>query len=59
MRSPAGLVLFSVTPWLESLPQTPPLAMSHGSKCTHLLKKKRGGTLSHEGYEEIFNSVRQ
>lgn len=26
---------------------------------TSIKKKKGGGTLSHEGYEEIFNSVRQ
>lgn len=39
VHSLAGLMLDSVTPPLE-LPRTPPLAMSHGSKSTLLLKKK-------------------
>lgn len=39
VHSPAGLMLVSVTPLIE-FPPAPPLAMSHSSKSTLLLKKK-------------------
>lgn len=39
VHSPAGLMLVSATPLIE-FPPAPPLAMSHSSKSTLLLKKK-------------------
>lgn len=53
-------MLVSVTPLIE-FPPAPPLAMTHSSKSTLLLKKKTekqwGKTRSHHSYQEIFNSI--
>lgn len=48
-------MLDPVIPPLE-LPQTPPLAMSHGSKSTLLLKKK---TKKQWGKQEVITAVKK
>lgn len=55
VHSPAGLMLVSVTPPLE-YPPAPPLAMSHGSKSTLLLKEK---PKNKEGKQEIITAMKK